>query len=230
MYSFKKKTFFTASQDPLQNGVMFKQNSRKNNLKRHLSLNEVQGISNDLTKKRHSAEINIVDPFNDLSSKNKQNVSITNASPLKSNLLDVSTINDFLSSNTSHLPIVENNINQSTKVNQNGIALNMSQSINNLISTTHNPTGSTVKHNIGQNTRAILSSQQHQHQQAANSTKLISPAPNITITQGMIVSLPNAATVLRTTVARSNIDANNISLSSPNITLKQVGIFISKIL
>lgn len=214
--------FLTASQDPLQNGVMFKQkDSRKNSLKRHLSLNEVQGISNDLSKKRHSADINIVDPFDDLANKNIQNVPVSNTSSLKSNLLDVSTINDFLSSNTSPLPIVENNI-ESTKLNQNGIALNLSQSLNNLISSTYNQTGSTVKHNVGHSTPTVLNSQQ---QQAANS-KLISPAPNVTITQGMIVSLPNAATVLRTTVARSTLDANNISLSSPNITLKQVGIFI----
>ena len=188
---------------------MFKQkNLRKNNLKRHLSLNEVQGISNELSKKRHSADINIVDPFNDLSSKNIQNDTTSTTISLKSNLLDVST-NDFSRSN-----IVDDNI-ESTKLSQNGIPLNVSQSLNSLVSTTPNQAG---KHNVGQSTSIVLNNQQ----QLSNSTQLISPAPNITITQGMIVSLPNAATVLRTTVARSNVEANNISFSSPNITLKQV--------
>ena len=188
---------------------MFKQkNLRKNNLKRHLSLNEVQGISNELSKKRHSADINIVDPFNDLSSKNIQNDTTSTTISLKSNLLDVST-NDFSRSN-----IVDDNI-ESTKLSQNGIPLNVSQSLNSLVSTTPNQAG---KHNVGQSASIVLNNQQ----QISNSTQLISPAPNITITQGMIVSLPNAATVLRTTVARSNVEANNISFSSPNITLKQV--------
>ena len=243
-------------QDPLQNGILHKQKtSRKGNLKRHLSLNELQGLSNDASKRRHSTDINIVDPFNNHqqnnlniknniqqgnSDSNSSNTSHQQTTRLKNlttttrNTLDVSVIDEFLSSssNSPGSNIIDNTLLTSidlTKVNTakkpSNSSLPLGQSLNDLIASSNlTLSAPAVTINQGATSSSFVNHQQNASMSISSSklsNKLISAAPNITITQGMIVSLPNAATVLRSNTVRSNPETL-INSSSSNLTLKQV--------
>jgi hypothetical protein len=236
-------------QDPLQNGILHKQKaSRKANLKRHLSLNELQGLSNDASKRRHSTDINIVDPFNNLhqNNLNKNNLQQSSSdssinhqptSRLKDlsttrNTLDVAAIDEFLSSSSNSpgsTAVIDNTLLTSidlTKVNTTKKPnLSIGQSLNDLIASSNLTLSAPAVVTMTQGaTSSFISHQQNavMNSNSSNiSNKLISAAPNITITQGMIVSLPNAATVLRSNTVRSNPEAI-ISSPSSNLTLKQV--------
>ena len=222
--------------------------SNKTNLKRHYSLNEVQGISpstnneTSASKRRNSSDINIVDPFSNTNLKNATLLQQCNsinqqqqANRLKTSPLDVSVIDEFLSSSTSPIPIensidltkTANNLNPPQRKmlgvgNTNATGVNLCHSLNDLISAgshlVNTPTVVTLNH-TGQNVSSVFTTHQNVN------TKLIPVAPNITITQGMTVSLPNAATVLRTNIVRSNTESQTINSTAPNITLKQVKTF-----
>ena len=146
--------------------------SRKATLKRHLSLNEVQGISNELSKKRQTTDINIVDPFND------QNNKIVSSSavniPLKNNLLDVSAINDFLSTtnNSSTSSAVG-----TSKSQYSGKGVNLCQSLNDLISITNSQVAASTLHHSAQLSKPpVLNSNQQ-----AMSSKIISDPAKFTV-------------------------------------------------
>ena len=241
----------SALQDPLQNGIVHKLKKSKTSagMKRQLSLNEKQSNNSDSknpSKRRHSTELPAVDPFT-LSStlanvKNEfqqPNDHFTSRPSLQRQPLQTTYSSNNPISSPSNFTISGGTItvsstnllmnNNSLPGNQSGGSLNSSLNLCQTMGVSSAVTPSTVTGRNSAQENFLMAQQQQQQQQQ---TTKVTVAPNVTITQGMVVSLPSAAyqqpnaVVQQQSGQQQNMYAmglkNMISQPSPNRTVQHI--------
>ena len=195
-----------AIQDPLQNGIIDKQKVKPkgSGTKRQLSLNDTQqGIIADplsyaSSKRRHSSEVPVNDPFalinqsNLNRSLNPTNQQVINVKDFQRPSNDVlssrrpKSANTYLTTNVASSPSfigTGNNVLAGNFVATTGsVNMNMNSSLNLCQSLGITQTGNSlsVRQNSIDSTYSMTSSSK------------VTAAPNVTITQGMLVSLPTS--------------------------------------